>query len=665
MRLATLAGIALALAVAAVLLLGGGTLPVFAQTTCPLCRDDIQVEMLQGGQPETLFPAGTKVVSGQVRYNVRNESGNPIAKSVTVAVLDPVGIQVYTSTFTTQSAPYSDYATQAFGPLTADAMFGVYRSLASSGVDATLAAANAIPEPTDLVTVTTTSLTQIGATGSQARTTALAVQRLLDFTEVTGDARTQLETARDKLQEVAETADNVVSAGLSQPLASYTASLAVIRASAQAANTAYDAADPSLASLSNLNIPLTNVCRQTTGTPVPTTFTTNVIARLEGSNEPLIRDSWEWQIGTPSSTPAYGILEASPLKIYTIDVSVINQRESTIRATVLDSQCLPVPDGITVGFATTLGTLDPTSAPTTSQAGQHGIAQTILRSGNTPGTARVTFSNLAGSTAQANVTIVGAANDVRFLSSSPVRYIGAGSTGAPFQVQVLDAQGNVVADGTPVQFTVTSNAGTFTQTDVTTVNGLAQTSFNAGMTLGPAQVTARVPGTGATANQNIAIVGPPAVGGLSLTIPAPYSTTVFINGSEPNFNYTFIDVDVRDSQGQPVADGTSVTLVLGNTNLLAWDPPDTLPGQPPSPNKVLTTLNGKVRAKLVVLNNATSGQVPIVVRATANAAVNANLMITITEPPVYRIFLPAIFRNVICGPAAGELGCYSPPRKAD
>lgn len=667
MRMAALAGLALALAVAAVLLITGSPLPVGA-ADCPLCKDDIQVEMLQSGQPETLFPTGTKTVGGQVKYNVRDESGNPIALTASVGLIDPVGIQVYTDTFQTQSTPYTGYATRPFGPVSADQMFTVYRNLGSSGVTRTLNEANAIPEPTATVTATTQSLIQVGRTGQAASQTALAVQRLLAFTEVTGAARTQLQTAQTELQRVSQTADTVVSAGLKQPDASYRSNIALIKSSAAAAKSAYDAAAPALAGLSNLNIPATDSCRQTVGQPVPTTYTTNVSAKLVNSGPsepPLVRDSWEWQIGTPTAEARYGSLDAAPLKIYTIDVSVATTRTAAIQAVVLDRKCLPVPDGMSIGFRTTLGTLDPVTVTTKSVAGEHGIAETTLRSGNTPGNAQVAFSNVISSTDEVGVTIVGPAFSVGFLSSSPTRYIGAGSSGNVFQVAVRDSASNAVADGTQVQFSVTNSAGTFTATTVGTVNGFAQTTFTANSTLGAAQVSATALGTTATATQPIVIVGPPVTGGFSFRVSQGYSSTVYIGGQTPYLSYTFVEVEVRDSQSQPVADGTSITLQLGNTDQLAWDPPDTLPGQPPSATKVVTTNGGKANAKMVALSGATPGSVLVLARVTNNPSIQRNLTITLEEPPVYRIYLPAIFRNVLCGAAAGDLGCYSPPRKAN
>ena len=667
MRLAALAGLALALAVAAVLLITGSPLPVGA-ADCPLCKDDIQVEMLQGGQPETLFPAGTKTVAGQVKYNVRDENGNPVSIAATVGLLDPVGIQVYTDTFQTQSAPYTGYATHAFGPVSADQMFTVYRSLGSSGVARTLTEANAIPEPTATVTATTASLIQIGRTGQAASQTALAVQRLLTFAEVTGATRTQLQSAQTELQKVSQTADTVVSAGLNQPDASYRSNVALIKASAAAAKTAYDAAAPALAGLSNLNIPATDACRQTVGPAVPTTYTTNVSAKLVNSapsEPPLVRDSWELQVGTPTAQAQYGSVDAAPMKIYTIDVSVATTRTAAIQAVILDGKCLPVPDGMTIGFRTTLGSLDPVTVTTKSVAGAHGIAETTLRSGNTAGNAQVTLSNVISSTDVAAVTIVGPAFSVSFLSSSPTRYIGAGSAGNVFSVQVRDAASNAVADGTQVQFSVTNSAGTFTAATVGTVNGFAQTTFTANSTLGAAQVSATALGTSATATQPIVIVGPPAANGFTFRVTQGYSSTVYINGQIPYLSYTFVEVDVRDSQSQPVADGTSVTLQLGNTDQLAWEPPDTLPPNPPSATKLVMTSGGKAQAKMVVLSSAAPGEVPVIARVTDTPAIQRLLTITIEETPTYTIFMPAIFKNVVCGAAAGDTGCYSPPRKAD
>lgn len=85
-------------------------------------------------------------------------------------------------------------------------------------------------------------------------------------------------------------------------------------------------------------------------------------------------------------------------------------------------------------------------------------------SSDAPGKVTATVSNV--STTMANTTVTAT------MAGTPAK-VAATATGNTINATVTDAGGNLVADGTPVRFTISANAGAVSTACTTTVNGVA------------------------------------------------------------------------------------------------------------------------------------------------------------------------------------------------
>ncbi len=659
MRVAAIATLAFGLVMAALWVALGAPSPALAVGPTQAV-DVVTIRMVNNNQPESVFPQGTTVVNGVVNYNIRGEDNNPISRKTTISVTDPVGLEVYSKTFQT-SASYTGTATEPFS-VSGDQMMAVYKATATTQSQKAANDAQAIGQATNQITsdmLNSVSAVQYSATQAQK-----AAEQITTFAEVPSDVKAVLTLAAKDLGDAAESANAIVTAGACTPnsqgcdakVVAFNQNLQTIKDKTQSGATGVSTAVAQLTGLSNLAVPLTNKCGGTQNDPVPTEYTSTVLQVLQANQPPTPRDTWAWQVGNPSFTPINATVTASPSKIYTNDVTVTTVHSSQIRGVVRDVQCLPVPDGIPVTFTTNNGQLTSTSAQTTSSGGLHGLVSTTLQAGNDPGNATVRITGLFNQ--GASVTIIGQANSIHFQTSSGQSSIviqrGAATN---LQVLVTDIRSSAVADGTPVQFTVTENAGTFSPTSATTVNGIAQTTFTAGTSATTATITAQVPGTSATTQLQVIFVGDPAT--ITLSVPAAYSTTLYLNSDA---NYTYVEATVKDDQGNPVADGTPVEFRLLAAGKAVWD-------QPSDSEGILTnviTTNGKARAKLTAKPNAIpSGQTSTTVGVVAGVPGTSvqippfqavEITITNRQPPVYKIYLPSILKRALCGRPNGG-GC--------
>lgn len=696
MRLFAYAGLALALVLAAAVLLTGGPQLTWADTSSPQSGDgleqtqpvgEVEIEMLLNGQPETLFPAevmsgttvlvqGTRSVAGRVRYTLPTPTSPISETNETIRVFDPAGILVHSETF--QLPPLGGSGVRNF-TVTADEMFAVYRQLASARLTTAKSQADSLqPATTALVTDTISTLTSLATVASEADT---ALGRILAFNEVVTPTRTSVLFAQTEIRAASSIADNLARQGISIPefcnrfadptrrqecvadvarkVAQYNTDLPTLKTKTANALAAYNEAAAALAGLSNLKIPPIDSCGTSGGRAVPRTYTSNVIESQQGT-EARIRDSWEWQVGNPSTFKANATLLVVPPQIYMLNVTAPVPHEAEVRATIYDTRCLPVRDNVEVVFRSTIGVLDPITVTTYSEAGVHGLARTTLRAGEAPGPGLV---SIVGLTTLANVTVIGQATQLTFLSASGAaqtqRYIRQGDTEVEFQVQVRDARGSVVADGTQVEFTVTNNAGQFSQNIVTTVNGMARVNFTARQTpLASAVVTAHAVGTQASAQLNIAIVGPPAA--IQLGVSQGYSTTLYIGSRNDLYpNFTFVEATVTDAAGSPVADGTEVELRLSAANRASWEDPAA--GTNGLATRVVTS-GGKARAKLQVLDDTSAGSLNVIasIGTLRSAPLTLTLSTNVPNPPQTgsKIYLPMVLRGAVCGKPNG--GCQGP-----
>jgi hypothetical protein len=181
--------------------------------------------------------------------------------------------------------------------------------------------------------------------------------------------------------------------------------------------------------------------------------------------------------------------------ILTADSTTISIFGSTgITARVLDDDGNPVADGTAVFFATSLLGTGVTQSSTTLD----GLATAIFSAGTQSGVATVLATS---GTASASVSIriaSGPAGSLEFVSASE-SVIGVQGSSLPqkstITFRVRDVNGNPVADGTVVTFTLLSNLSggeTLEPVQIGTTGGLASTVLTSGRVSGPVRVRASV-----------------------------------------------------------------------------------------------------------------------------------------------------------------------------
>jgi len=228
--------------------------------------------------------------------------------------------------------------------------------------------------------------------------------------------------------------------------------------------------------------------------------------------------------------------------------------QSLITAVVHNTAGQNVTDGTVVSFATTAGTLSSDSAATVN-----GVATVMLTSPTIIGSAVIT-GTVGGMSASDTVYFLPAAPSSISMTASPNNLTADGNSNSIIRTAVLDANGNAVADGETIVFSVSAGSGTLSRLSATTTNGIATTVYTASDTAGTETVTAKATNN-TTATADITLVEP-AIGSVQL---AAGSANIVAGDAIP----TSITVTVRDVLGEFVADGTAVTLTttagtLGN-----------------------------------------------------------------------------------------------------
>lgn len=279
---------------------------------------------------------------------------------------------------------------------------------------------------------------------------------------------------------------------------------------------------------------------------------------------------------TPVASPPASIdlsVADNPVSIASSDAN-IGRAVTTVTATVRDSAGNPVADNTTVRFSTDIGTI-------TGQASTTGGAATVTFSSTTTGVATVTAK--AGTVTQTTtVTVLPGKPHALKVEANPQVIEADGHSFSTISATVRDISGNLVADGTQINFSVTQDAQGGGNGDITPVGFTLQ---------GKATVSliSRVPGTTNTpANSGTATVVATVPASQPAGIPAPSSditnsktVVTFVSKIAFDLNFTAADVNLRgldflggkttitvmvfDVNGNPVPDGTTVQLsVIGN-----------------------------------------------------------------------------------------------------
>ncbi|NOY44783.1 MAG: hypothetical protein GXP50_04950 [Deltaproteobacteria bacterium] len=285
----------------------------------------------------------------------------------------------------------------------------------------------------------------------------------------------------------------------------------------------------------------------------------------------------------------------------------------TLTAQVTDDQGNPVAAGTTVSFSTDLGTLVDADGAGVSSAETDGLGRAVvyLKAGTLLGTATVR-ATAGGATDTTTVALVPGPADEILILASPTSLVADGTQTSTLRVVVLDADNHRVADGTPAVLDVSVDAsgdpeGALSSYSAETSDGEFSVTYTApvGAGDGTARVSVQV-GT-ATAGVDLTLSGEVVksvsleVGSGSLTADGASSTTV--------------DVQVRNTLGQPVADGTTVTLTATSGSFVPTGP--------------YTTVNGGVAVSYVAGTSAG----PVVITAGAGG-VSQSASLTLEPGPV-------------------------------
>jgi adhesin/invasin len=215
---------------------------------------------------------------------------------------------------------------------------------------------------------------------------------------------------------------------------------------------------------------------------------------------------------------------------------------SIITARVFGTNGLPVVDNTLVSFSTTQGTLRNLTARTVS-----GVATSVLYASPATGVATVTATTGGSVTGNTHVTFMPGPTAAITLSASADTLFADNTSQATVTATVVDAFGNFVAQGTPVSFLALG--GTVNGIATVDVNGRASATFRAGLTVGPAAVTA----TQSAVQASVSIYLQPT-SAASITLTADPMRLVANGATQSNLRAA-----VLDAQSRPVSDGTPVS----------------------------------------------------------------------------------------------------------
>ena len=246
---------------------------------------------------------------------------------------------------------------------------------------------------------------------------------------------------------------------------------------------------------------------------------------------------------------------------------------SKITATLTDNLGQPVNPGTTITFTTTLGTFSNGSTTyTITTPDDTGIVSVSLISGTTAGTATVTAAS-GGVIQSVTVNFTGAVVASITVTAEPSTLPADGASTSEVRALVQDAQGNPVADGEEISFTITSGTGSLSAASAQTSGGYASVTYTAGTTAGSVVIQAMSENSvsgNVTITLESAGVGSITLVALPTSIPADGTSSSAITAT------------LTDAAGNPVAKDTSVSFTTtlgtfsnGTTTYTLTTPDDT------------------------------------------------------------------------------------------
>jgi hypothetical protein len=300
------------------------------------------------------------------------------------------------------------------------------------------------------------------------------------------------------------------------------------------------------------------------------------------------------------------------------DATVIPISGTTvITAEVLDDQGNNVTDGTAVNFATNLSGTGVTPVATTTD----GVATATFSAGTSAGVATVTATSGSASSSLSITIQAGVAGSLEFVSADPI-LIGVRGSALPQKSTITfrarDVNGNPVADGTQVTFTLISGLGggeAVAPTTVGTIGGLASTILTSGTVSGPVRVLASITigtTTLTSSSTNVSIAGGPPSGAHIGVAPAFRN----IAGLVTQGIICPVTAIVGDRFGNPVPQNTTVSFFTnggvvtpqGLTDALGNTPGVDIKTGPPTPHVGTATNFGDPRTGLVTVIAVTQGE---------------------------------------------------------
>jgi len=228
--------------------------------------------------------------------------------------------------------------------------------------------------------------------------------------------------------------------------------------------------------------------------------------------------------------------------------------QALVTATVKDTAGNNIADGTFVSFTTTAGTLSSASASTTN-----GVAKVNLTSATLVGVATIT-ATAGGFSRTAVVTFIPGSVSAIAVGANPNNLTADGKSTSVIRAQVTDGQGNAVADGEVISFSVFAGSGNLSAPTAETKGGVATVTYTASNTPGTATVRATST-NGAVSDTTLTLIQA-SVGSVTVT---SLSTSIVANGT----SNTTIRATVKDTSGNNIADGTFVSFTTSAGSLSA------------------------------------------------------------------------------------------------
>lgn len=376
-------------------------------------------------------------------------------------------------------------------------------------------------------------------------------------------------------------------------------------------------------------------------------------------------DFW-WTVGTPRdpariaspdnpNQPAN--LSVQPATIYASSVTAAGvPHQSQVGAVVQDSRCVPVASGVTVNFTAgeeALVTLSSSQVTTD----ENGMVEVTANATADVGEGTAHVIACLGEDATCEAAEVQASEDIRVIGPPTqvmLRLAGRDvdrvpNFGITSSVQVTavidDANGNDVADGTPVQFSIDpGNDHTITNPTVTTAGGRAVAQLIFGTTTGAYYVQAQSGGVSDV--QEIRVVGPPD------TIQVEADPQVInVNTPLPERRQSQFTVEVLDSEGNPAPDSTKIDFEIEPSSFAGVGGFQGLTEVEPGVYETTNLTDGQTQATFVA-NSGLIGHYPVTIRVTAtytdggsHAPVDTTVSLFIYNSGSETLYLPLVRRN--------------------